>query len=203
MYSTRSGLPFVPNAHEAWSSNYSGWYGRATLHPSPENVELTPANVRWISSYNSMGGSGIKMALFNSSIAVDAMGRILTPADEDFVGLSDLGNQCPEAANWRVQHRATCQPFSLLHLARNGVMEETSVYGYSKTNRRLAISVGFERQLLEDFVGYERQLPANLWELFGLVEEAWTGYEGHGKNQTVLQRVKQIVDSPSLEREVL
>ena len=46
------------------------------------------------------------------------------------------------------------------------------------------------RKISEDDI---RELPAVLWEFFGLVEEAWTGYEyGTEKKEKVTKEVMKV-----------
>ena len=65
-------------------------------------------------------------------------------------------------------------------ISEEGELDETGIYLPNKMNRKVS-------------EGHIQELPAVLWESFGLVEEAGTGYEyGTEKKEKVTKEVMKV-----------
>jgi hypothetical protein len=174
-----------------WSSIYSNWYDRSS--PLPSSTPISKSDLLFTVTYSAMGGSGFSLALFKPDIAVTSAGQIRKIQADDFVGFSKLAEEAstlpsPENSRdyrgmraFRVHHQTSCHPFTILNVlkvpeAGEPVLDETSVYGFSKVT-----------QVLEG----GGNLPDVLWELLGLVSEA-PGRRDAELDEDVLKRIKEI-----------
>lgn len=115
-----------------------------------------------------MVGDGFTFALIKPDLAVTAKGRILRLLKTDFdrfTQLTESVSSLPKDSesgfmghrNYRVYHRASCAPFTILSVLQDQKIEKTRVYGFDKHSPTLEGAGGL--------------LPKDLWELLGLVEE--------------------------------
>ncbi|KAI9703912.1 MAG: hypothetical protein M1820_005694 [Bogoriella megaspora] len=192
---------------QPWTSPTTNWYNRTTPHPSPHSLDFSRESIILGESFNAFGGSGFTGAIFtvpdtnistndSDTVVVTAIGGVLILDPEDAERFKELAREAAElpgidkeslarrrTRHYRIKHRVTCRPFTLLWLPRGSggasvrsgeglaaardadVGEEeldcTSVYGFAK-----------DKQLLsEKGPGEESMLPESLWELLGLVQE--------------------------------
>lgn len=177
--------PASPKTYE-WSSTLEGWYERARPHPAPHSIDFAKANILMASHYSAMGGSGFNMALFEledkQTVAVDSVGRLVIPDSADATAFNALMDKtiALQEKNYRIQHTATCRPFTILNVAISDVaFEKFSVYGYRKSMRDLERNAGL--------------LPDSLWQLYGLSGEGTARGGNEVKDENVLKAVKERV----------
>lgn len=177
--------PASPKNYE-WSSTLDGWHERARAHPAPHNIDFGKANVLMASNYSAMGGSGFNMALFEldeqQKVAVDSAGRAVILDGADATAFDALISKAIalQEKNYRIQHMATCRPFTILNVAASaGSFEKFSIYGYRRSMRDLEENAGL--------------LPDSLWELYGLVDESTARDGTEAKDEDVLKAVKERI----------
>ena len=193
-----------------WSSPYSGWRERATVLPTDTPFDMQ--DLVYATTYNAMGGDGFISALFKPDVMVTASGQIYRLAEKDATGFITLVNETKHIPYgevgsatslghdraYRIEHRATCQPFTDLHVPKHwrGVdppmgylhlnakeaelgytVERTNVYGYDKRSSKLVGSAG--------------HLPSVLWELLGLAKESGFPARGTRLDEDLAKRLKE------------
>jgi hypothetical protein len=176
-----------------WSSKYEGWHTRAQLHPDPSSFDPTREALQFTALYNApVESEGFTLAVFqfdSELVAVDAMGKILTIDRDDaegLVGLASATTLLPKTGSfrnqWRIQHPISSRPIDRILVQVKGELMETSVYGFSKEQRKL-----------ENTVEGITELPDSLYELIGLVREAREVYKRGEGDQEVIRRVKDVL----------
>lgn len=175
-----------PRTYE-WSSKIEGWHERAHPHDSPHSIDFNQAKILMASHYSADGGSGFNMALFQlvdkKNVAVDGRGRVIELSDADATAFSTLLDKVLPlpTREYRIHHLTSCQPFDLVNVATAGNnFEKFSIYGFQKSMRDL-----------EDRGGH---LPDALWELYGLIDEGNPRGQDEGRDETVLEVVKERVE---------
>jgi hypothetical protein len=137
---------------------------------------------------------GFTLALFSPNVAIDARGRVLEVAHDDWVGIVALAAQAaglplPDSSNhcWRIEQRRTSWPIDKLWLplrADNGRVEwrDPSVYGYEKGKLRLSQPVGDRADL-----------PEELHALIGLLREGRDEYKKGMEDAAMIAKVKDVI----------
>lgn len=169
----------------------SGWHSRAqpftgTFEPTRDalvlaSIHSTPVNPE-----------GFTLALFTPNIAVDARGAALTLEQADFDALKSLSNRAVDPAEvpspgtfrnqWAIAHPITSRPIDRLLVKNSEGFAEVSVSGYEQGKTTLRAPVG---EITE--------LPAVLYDVFGLILEAREDGPGEA-NADLVGKVKELLD---------
>jgi len=169
------------------SHDASGWHSRAsefaggTFEPKKEDVVL-------VSLINSqVEHDGFTLGLIKPNLAVDARGKILVIAADDFKAIEKLTEKAAELpktgafrGQWRVKHDRTGFPISRLLVPGK---EEISVYGWDKNTKKLQTPVQ----------GHE-DLPDVLQTLFGWINEGRDGYVRGAQDAGPIKKVRDLVE---------
>jgi len=169
------------SAHSA-----AGWHARSTEHTG----SFTPvkADVLLNVLVNSqVEPAGFTMSLVKPNIAVDARGKVLTLSADDFAAfeakikeVKALPHTSGFKGQWRVKHDRTSFPIDIVQIPGEA---ERSVYGWSATTTTL-----------EETTKGHASLPEPLQTLIGWAKEARTGYHRGQGDQTVIEKVKALVE---------
>lgn len=140
------------------------------------------------------------LALFedgDEKVAIDAMGKLAFVGNEDWDQLTELAGNIEDlpktssfrnANTWKVEQPKTCHLIDRLIIpSSSSLLEvklvETSVSGYSKSQRHLSKPVG---EITE--------LPDILYTLFGLVIESREGLTEGEEDNVVVDKVREVFE---------
>ncbi|KAL0961282.1 hypothetical protein HGRIS_006242 [Hohenbuehelia grisea] len=180
-----------------WSSRYAGWHARAQPHPNPSSFEPTRETLAFAVLRNAQADhDGFTLALFkptsgSGGIAVDAAGKVLEVAQDDFAGLESLAQNLltlPKSEGfrntWVLERDRTSQPIERILVPREGSTEltETGVQGFAKGISKLKYPVDGHTDL-----------PAAFAELAGLILEGRDDYVRGGEDSGTIGRVKNVL----------
>lgn len=176
-----SGNTMASQTHSA-----QGWHARATeytgsFNPLKKDVELN------ILINSQVEPSGFTLSLIKPNLAVDARGKVLTLSASDFAAFEAKVNEVkalPHTSGfrgqWRVRQQRTSYPIDIVQIPGEA---ERSVYGWSATTTTLE----------EPTNGYTT-LPDPLQTLIGWAKEAREGYQRGQGDQTVIDKVKHLLE---------
>jgi hypothetical protein len=168
-----------------------GWHARAqpftgTFLPTSDALVLASIHSTPVKPED------LTLALFTPNIAVDARGAALILEQADFDSLKSLSNRAVDPAEvpspgtfrnqWAIAHPITSRPIDRLLVKNSESFSEVSVSGYEK-----------DKTALRAPVGAITELPAVLYDVFGLILEARE--DGPGEpNADLVSKVKELLE---------
>ncbi|EIN06692.1 hypothetical protein PUNSTDRAFT_145213 [Punctularia strigosozonata HHB-11173 SS5] len=192
-YPKRHDAPDVPAY--VWSSDITGWRNRSQPHPHPLSFFPSRENLQFAVSSCAMIECPMHVfAMFSSSsssVGIEASGKALILDEGDAGALMRLTNAILGLSDgpWNIDTDVSCQSSSIITAANadGPGLTTVSVHAYSKNNRKL-----------EKPVDGVTELPDALYELLGLMNEAYQGWEPHGwvpldEKPEMLQRLVPVI----------
>ncbi|KAG8902920.1 hypothetical protein FRB99_003946 [Tulasnella sp. 403] len=174
-------------------SSLTGWHSRvepATGPFTPTRDSLAFAELRSTPA----DPNGFTVAFFSPNIVVDARGVVSTLDTSDWQGIKNLVVEAvtslPQTGvfrnQWRIAHARTGQPIDWLRVVTSSTEDlgEVSAYGYDGVTTTLETPVG----------GYTT-LPPVLDQVFGLLQEARSGYVKGAEVTVTIDAVKAVLPS--------
>jgi len=174
-----------------WSSKQANWFSGSK--PLAETFTPTVDKLIFGELLNApVDPEGFICAFFQPNIVVDSMGQTKEVSQEQFNAIVELAlraSALPDTGSfrntWRVQSPITSRPIRILRFKRDKEsFKETSVYGFSK-----------EQDILEEPVNGFTKLPAELMELFGLLDETRENYQKGRENAEVVTTIKKLLEA--------
>lgn len=173
------------------SISLAGWHARTTPHPSPETFVPTRSALAFAVLRNAQADpEGFTLALFSPNIVVDARGRVLILAIDEWDAIVDMARKTlnlPKTGKfwntWRVKQERTSQPIDrILVASAGGELAEESVQGWAKGKTELS-----------EPVGEITRLPQVLDEFVELVREGRDGYVKGEEDKEIIKKVKGVL----------
>ncbi|KAF8606964.1 hypothetical protein BDV93DRAFT_436736 [Ceratobasidium sp. AG-I] len=176
------------------SRDPAGWYSRTTSHPDGARYAVNKDNLVFGLTRNArVEQNGFSVALFKPNVAIDAMGRVLVVAKEDFTALEELArsvSSLPDTGafrnQWRIRHDRTDYPIDQVWVNTANGLKTVGVYGHDGETTELKTPVNGITQIpsvLNDFVAYAK--------------EGRTGFERGTEDSEVTSKVKAILQEES------
>jgi len=180
-------MPHHHGTHTAASAE--GWHARATHTPATDFNPKQSDLVLSVLVNSQVEPDGFTLSLLHPNLAVDASGKLLVLSAADFAAFEAQVHAVTAhveptgefMGQWRVKQARTGYPIDRVLIPGDA---ERAVYGWAKSNVELK---------LEGETKGRTTLPKELQVLVGWAKEARDGYVRGHKDDTVISKVRALI----------